>query len=516
MMPGFSNFGLSRSSSVRSSAPQSTVSPSQPVNIKIPYWAGTEEEVQAAQAVPSRSSSRRIGRKPVAASKATTPTITAPSLMSAAPAQPYSYEPLTRSPYVNSSILYWQDQVAAAAKAQGAPPRPLSPPYVPREEVQHQPGVAKPSDRQSQIRPLSPGSIFANGGTPPAPPATRKASLAAISRGIGSLRKAATTAKQALTPQHEPKISSPVAGSFHSRIPAGHVLEPQEDVAPLNLVGLEVAQADVPRFGQPDFKIAAAQEAAAHAKTASARAEAYEMLIGEPTPDVAAPSTHPAANSASPKKTVLRKVVDSTMDNFFDAGMDDSWVPALEGKVSTPGAPTAISLQTNNVTVPKKPFAALVPAAMKIRTLRNANQPLPSTSVTQTPAPSAMPEFNLAIPSLLQRTPAPTQAPLQVPRSATPAGKTGLAASLGTRGASYLPGVTCTQCGKVVDAVAVRDHRCGKKSASDRDPQPSDWSREQLYRSNFEEAGAEYTRSEVFIDTHIRAAYSSWRAGRRQ
>jgi len=521
-MPGLSNFGLSRSGSVRTAVPQTPTAPSTPVNIKLPYWAGTEEEVQAAQVVPSRSASRRLGRKPVAASKATPPTISrapSPSPTPAASARRFSYEPsgrtyepLARNPYVDSVVHYWQEQVAAAAE--GAPQRPVSPPYVPRGVAQRhgQPAVAQPSDGQSQIRSLSPGSIFANGGTPPALSSARKASLTAISRGIGSLRKATTTTvKKALNAQHEPKISSPVAGTFRRGIPAGHVLEPQDDVAPLDLVGLEVAQADMPRFGQPDFKIAATQEAVRRSQRASARAEAHEMLTGEPTPATTARIASPSATHASkpaPKKDVPRKVVDSSMADFFGAGMDDSWVPDPRAGLDPPPGPTDPSPAL------KKPLAALVPAALKIKKLRAANNPLPPKQPTL--AQSAVPKLNLAAPRPLQQpTPTPTQAPVQRPRPATPVGKSGLAAALGTRGASYLPGVTCTQCGKVVDAVAVPDHRCGKKSASDRDPQPSDWSREQFYQSNFE-SGEQDSRSEVFIDTHIRPGHTSWRAGKRQ
>lgn len=497
---------------MRTAEPQTPTAPSAPVNIKTPYWAGTEEEVQAAQVVPSRSASRRLERKLVAASKATTPTISrapSPTPTPAASARRFSYEPsgrtyepLTRNPYVDSCVLYWQEQVGAAGQQHGAPQRPVSPPYVPG-----QPAVAQPSDGQSQIRSLSPGSIFANGGTPPAPTAAKKASLT-ISRGIGSLRKATHAAKKAFHPQHEPKISSPVAGSFRRGIPAGHALEPQDDVAPLDLVGLDVAQADVPRFGQAELKIAATQEAARSSLRASARADAYAALTGEPTPattpTVAAPSAPPATNPAPPKKTAPRKVVDSAMSDFFGAGMDDSWVPDPRAGLDDPEPAAA----------PKKPFAALVPAALKIKKLRAANNPLPPKQPT--PAPSAVPKPNLVAPRPLQQpTPAPTQAPLQRPRPETPVGKSGLAAALGTRGASYLPGVTCTQCGKVVDAVAVQDHRCGKKSASDRDPQPSDWSREQFYQSNVE-PGEQDGRSEVFIDTHIRPGHTSWRAGRRQ
>lgn len=511
-MPGLSNFGLSRSGSVRSATPQTTVASPPPANIKTPYWAGTKEEMQAAQAAPapSRSFSLRRGRKPVAASKVTqspTPAQEAPTA-AAASSRPFSYEPLSANPYVGpveaASIRHWQEQATAAeslrkARRESATTnkRSSSPPYIPREAA----------ESLEQLRPLSPGSIFANGGTPPAPPAKGKA-FKALSRGLSTVRKAS------LTPQHGPKISSPVTGSFQRGLPTGHVLEPQEHAAPLNLVGLEVAQAHSSRFGQPDFRISAPSQGAERALVASSRAEAHEKLTGEPAP-AAAPKV--AAPPVTKPKTAPRKVVNSTFADVMDAGMDDSWVPkpqAGQARVSTLQASNPTPLPTNPSPGPRDPFSRMVSKPLRIRKQPATNTNLPSTSVApasasdwpwaQKPNPTAAPK------PLEQQRPTPTQSPCPTPPT------TGLAAALGARHASaLLPGVTCTQCGKVVDAVAVPDHRCGKRSAAERDAQASDWSREEFYRANFG-TGGEEEEKEVFVDTYLRPAHTSWRGvGRR-
>ena len=291
---------------------------SAPVTTKLPYWAATAEEMQAAQGVPKRSFSQRMGLKSVAASKATHTPTPAQAFKSVShmpvPARKFSYEPVVGNPYVDADQVdpatrYWQNEAAATRarkstrSSAAAHPRSSSPPYVPRED-----------QNVDQPRAISPGSIFANGGAPPAPPATRKASLT-ISRGVGSLRKASDSVKKALTPQHRPKISSPVAGSFQ-RVGA------QEDAAPLNLVGLKVAQDDSPRFAQADFQIAAAQEAAERARIALARRDSC---------------TAPPF-SALPKQ-VPRKVVNSTFGGVMDAGMDDSWVPNPRAGLDRPAPP---------------------------------------------------------------------------------------------------------------------------------------------------------------------------------
>ena len=125
-MPSLSNFGLSRSNSARTVESQSTVVASAPVNVKLPYWAPTAEEVEAAQlAAPKRSFSQRMGLKSVAASKATpTPTpaqATPPKPVPSptVPARKFSYEPVAGKPYadadrVDPATRYWQNEAAAA------------------------------------------------------------------------------------------------------------------------------------------------------------------------------------------------------------------------------------------------------------------------------------------------------------------------------------------------------------------------------------------------------------------
>jgi hypothetical protein len=322
-MTGLSTFGLSRSSSFSAAESQTTVASSTPVNTKLPYWAPTPEEVQGTQVVttPSRSFSLR-GHKPVAASKATPTTSPAQTIPRkpvpppATPARKFSYEPVVGNPYAETITTRSRNPLRAYPAANN---RSSSPPYDPTGRAQS----------PEQIRPLSPGSIFANRGTQPAPPAMRN--FAAVSRGIGSLKKASSTVKKALTPQHEPKISSPIAGSFQRGFPEGHPLA-QEDVLPLNLVGLEVAQADTARYAQPAFQFPTGPGAGETATITATRADSYRRLTGEQAPaNTGSPSTSrpapPATTPAPISKTVPRKVVQSTFGDVVDAGMDNSWVP---------------------------------------------------------------------------------------------------------------------------------------------------------------------------------------------
>ena len=554
-MPSLSNFGLSRSNSARTVESQSTVVASAPVNVKLPYWAPTAEEVEAARlAAPKRSFSQRMGLKSVAASKATpTPTpaqATPPKPVPSptVPARKFSYEPVAGNPYadadqVDPATRYWQNEAAAARarkstrSSAASHKRSSSPPYVPRE-----------GQNFDQPRSLSPGSIFANGGTPPAPSATRKASLT-ISRGIGSLRKASSNAKKALTPKPQPKISGPVAGSFQREF-AG-------ELEPLNLVGLDIAQADASRYAQPDFQIAAAQKAAERARVASARRDSHTRLTGESTPvaspQVASPSAPSGPNSspAATKKAAPRKVVNSTFGGVIEAGKDSSWVPNPragldrppppppeqniawpwskgkgKGKVSTPEASTvAPPPPTNNPPADLNPFAALAPAAQMFKKQGQANQEtLPTTPVTT--ATLAQPAAPLAPEPLAPRRPldtrcmpgssmTATQWAAQAPR--VPG--TDFTVGIYDRRVSDMLRIKCTGCNKVIFAAAIPGHRCAKPKMTAEEKANSNPKFEDFFQPKFTKVqqSEEAEKPEVFLDTYVGAAAQSvWRSVTRQ
>jgi hypothetical protein len=560
-MTGLSTFGLSRSSSVLAAESQTTVAPSTPVNTKLPYWAPTPEEVQGTQVVsPSRPFSLR-GRKPVAASRATpspTPVQAIPRKPVPTPTTParrFSYEPVIGNPYAETITTRSRNPLRAAPTANN---RSSSPPYVPTGRAQS----------PEQLRPLSPGSIFANPRAAPAPPATRKGSFAPISRGIGSFKKASSTvkkassaAKQALTPQHELKISSPIAGSFQRGFPEGHALAP-EYVAPLNLVGLDVAQADTGRYGQPAIQFSTGPGAGETTRITATRADSYRRLTGEQAPaNTGSPSTSrpapPATTPAPISKTVPRKAVESTFGDIMDAGMDASWVPNPragldrpppaeksfawpctkgKGKASAPEAPTDTppppsppppsppTPPTNNLQAELNPFAALGSAAQMFKKQGQANQPLPSTSAPQTSAP---PEASLVPKPLAPRHFNTSQA-VQLASQAPLAPGTDFTQDLRDRRTSQHLRVTCTACGKLIFAAAIASHRCAKPKMTEAEkaafnPQfsqffPASKKRggEQGDRQVAREAAVEDERPEVFLDTYVQAATTVWRTVTRQ
>jgi hypothetical protein len=525
-MPGLTTLGLSRSSSVRAAESQTTATPSTPVTTKLPYWAPTAAETQAAQVVTSS----RSGRKHVAASKATPTPTPAPAQaiprkpvpLPTTPARKFSYEPVVGNPYAEPVATTSSRNPLRAAPA--ANNRSNSPPYVPGARAQS----------PEQLRPLSPGSIFPNGGTPPAPPHTRNGSLAAISRGVGSLKKASSTVKQAsstvkhaLTPQHAPKISSPIPGSFQRGLPAGHVLA-QEELAPLNLVGLEVAQANTARYAQPAFQFATGPGAGETARITATRRDAYRRLTGEAAPATlgspSAPSFPSASTPAPPKQTTPRKAVNSTFGDVIDAGMDASWAGNVSAPTDTPPPPP-----TNNTTAELNPFAALGSAAQMFKKQGQANQPLPSTSVPQTSA------------SLVPKPLAPR--PLRPAANASQAVQLASQAPLvpGTdftqdprdRRVSQMLHVSCAKCHKVILAAAISNHHCAKPAMTEERKHEIRNMRISLmspkgqlgsYPSRCVKIGEwvamqaekEAEAPEVFLDTYVQAAQTVWRTVARQ
>jgi hypothetical protein len=564
-MTGLSTFGLSRSSSFSAAESQTTVASSTPVNTKLPYWAPTPEEVQGTQVVttPSRTLSMR-GRKPVVASKATPTPSPAQAIprkpvpTPTAPARRFSYEPVVGNPYAETITTRSRNPLRAYPAANN---RSSSPPYVPTGRAQS----------PEQLRPLSPGSIFANPRPAPARPATRKGSFAPVSRGIGSLKKASATvknassaAKKALIPQHEPRISSPIAGSFQRGFPEGHALAP-EYVAPLNLVGLEVARADTARYGQPAIQFSTGPGAGETTRITATRADSYRRLTGEaapanlgsPSPPPATNPAPPAANSIPSKTTVPRKAVESTFGDIMDAGMDASWAPNPragldrpppveksfawpwtkgKGKASAPEAPTDTSPPptatdtpppppaTNNLTAELNPFAALGSAAQMFKKQGQANQPLPSTSAPQTSAP---PEASLVPKPLAPRHFNTSQA-VQLASQAPLVPGTDFTQDLRDRRTSQHLRITCMACGKLIYAAAIASHHCAKPKMTEAEkaafnprfsqffPASKKRGGEQGDRQVAREAAVEDERPEVFVDTYVQAATTVWRTVTRQ
>lgn len=550
-MSGLSTSGLSRSSSFSVAESQTTVASSTPVDTKLPYWAPTPEEMQGTQVVttPSRSFSLR-GRKPVAASRATpspTPVQAIPCKpvpTPTAPARRFSYEPVVGNPYAEPVATNRSRNALRAYPA--ANNRSSSPPYVPTGRAQS----------PEQLRPFSPGSIFANPRAAPAPPpATRKGSFAPISRGIGSFKKASSTvkkassaAKQVLTPQHELKISSPIAGSFQRGFPEGHALAP-EYVAPLNLVGLDVAQADTARYGQPAIHFPTGPGAGEPTRITATRADSYRRLTGEAAPaNLGSPSPPPVASPAPSKTSVPRKAVESTFGDIMDAGMDDSWVPDPragldrpppveksfawpwtkgKGKASAPEAPTDTPPPppaTNNLTAELKPFAALGSTAQMFKKQGQANQPLLSTSAPQNSAP---PEASLVPKPLAPRHFNTSQA-VQLASQAPLVPGTDFTQDLRDRRTSQHLRITCTACGKLIYAAAIASHHCAKPKMTEAEkaafnPRFSEFfpackkrGAEQGGKQVAREAAVEDERPEVFLDTDVQAATTVWRTVTRQ
>jgi hypothetical protein len=139
---------------------------------------------------------------------------------------------------------------------------------------------------------LSPGSIF-NNGRVSAPLTRAQAASKAFSRGLGGVRKAAGQAKRAVS-HAGPSITSPVANTFSRGDRTGFVPLGQEDISALDLVGIELAQRDVRRFGQADHAIS-------DARADDPTAAALSQLTGEPIPpQTPHPSTRPAPSTTTP------------------------------------------------------------------------------------------------------------------------------------------------------------------------------------------------------------------------
>jgi hypothetical protein len=314
---------------------------------------------------------------------------------------------------------------------------------------------------------------------------------------------------------YEPVVGNPYAD-----------LAQQGDVAPLNLVGLEVAQADTAKYAQPAFQFATGPGAGETARVTATRADAYTRLTGEAAPaNLGSPTAPPATSPAATKKTTPRKVVNSTFGDVIDAGMDASWASdPRDGKVSTP-TDTPPPQPTNNLQAELNPFAALGSAAQMFKKQGQANQTLPSTSVAPAPTQPAKP---LAPKPLA--TSAWTKTPAQWASEAPPVPGTDFTQDLRDHRASQMMQVTCAKCTKVIPAVAIAGHRCAKPPMTEERKQevrnmriskmfpPSQFPSRCVKMGEWaaKAGSSEDEAPEVFLDTYVQAATTVWRSVTRQ
>jgi hypothetical protein len=478
---------------------------------KAPYWAGTEVSAKSQTTQPQAA--HGISRKPGGAghnTHTTSRTSTSPAAriilrkpVATVPASSpgWKYNAVEGNPYAQDATQQWIPASGSANKQRGT-----SPSHISTEKANGFQQNFFDGAHHQQV-PLSPGQLLSNGMTK---------ATDALSRGMESVRRAASQAKRALSVSHEPKISSPVPGSFQRGDRAGYVLESQEDILPLHLVGLEVAQANVRQFGQADYALADAK--------GDPRAVAMSMLTGDPmAPQPSSNSETPAlpapATPAPPKsKRTARKVVgqsgrDTVFGDILDAGYDSSWTSEPEALAQSDGkgkgragsrTPSAMPASFRPVPTGGNPFAVRRDSARMAPV--NLDRSLPSS-----PAPGSLRRCTSHFPQTWA-----SQAS-QARTSRTGTAKSSLAETLkadGVQRASYVGGIKCTNCGKVVDACAANDHRCSQRAAQavDNESQPTGFSRANAYAANF--GNQDWSKDddpEVVVDTFVHNGYTSWK-----
>jgi hypothetical protein len=225
---------------------------------------------------------------------------------------------------------------------------------------------------------LSPGSIF-NNGRVSAPLTRAQAASKAFSRGLGGVRKAAGQAKRAVS-HAGPSITSPVANTFSRGDRTGFVPLGQEDISALDLVGIELAQRDVRRFGQADHAIS-------DARADDPTAAALSQLTGEPIPpQTPHPSTCPAPSTTTPappepsprapgRRVVGQEERKNVFGDIIATGHDASWTgdshaPATQSaplnRMPAAGNPFVTLKQSMNPFITPRESENLVPQALPI------------------------------------------------------------------------------------------------------------------------------------------------------
>jgi hypothetical protein len=482
---------------------------------KTPYWARDEDDgpPQASQPIrrkpvatgPEAITLTDTSIRPIAQSIPRKPVLTQPA------AEPVLvYTPFEGNPYTDSA-QQWTNQ---------ANPESLTP--VPQV-------VAHNADQQPEVS-LSPA------------PTKKSKTTGVLSRGFGTIKKATGRARRSLETSGEAKISTPIAGSFHR----SGLNSPIVMATPLHLVGLEVAQADVPRYGKPDHLLASPH-------TAYPRDDSLSWRNGEPVPTKpsaapVAPIAPPAPSAPAPKRSKSRKVVnDADRETLFGdiiaAAQDSSWVDQSETQAKGPvrgeengpgniGGIRASATMPQSFMIPSSgnPFtASLNPPSGPTAPLRMSRQATnPDKSLPSSTAPDST------------RRQTTVNDPVYAPSDNTSRFAEALESD-GARRASHIPGIKCSDCGKMIDPVQVSDHRCGKRAAQavDHDNwQPAGLSRADTYASNYgrlsrlspattwgrdcmqslsglqgHETGFvdNNDESDVVVDTFVRGDHTSWR-----
>lgn len=522
-MPSFTNFGLLRSNSV-SDAAQPLPVPTR--RVKTPYFASGSEVslLEASLALPplpaGPASKIEISTKPSPARQA----IPRKPVAAHTPSGPDS----TYKPVFGHLIRPEGAQAAArpsTSHGSGRKRRDSSPHYISSEEFLNfaQPGVKAGcharleahNNAQQPERPLSPGSVFAN-GRPQASPTQSEASKV-LSRGIGSVRKAAESVKSALA--HEPKISGPIPGSFQ-RLERPRNLEGLGESGPLNLVGLETAQANKGKYAQADLELESAY-------VARARAQSFERLTGEPAPSVNAPKPAPksaARKPATPAATpapIPRRVVngadrETMFGDIIDAASDPNWQQKSQVQVQADSMARSQARIDSRGKGKAQPTRQLDPSRNVANRVPTAGNPFVRKDSFQTNVPEVL---SVKKQSATNKT-LPSAPPPKNPSRLQPARQLSVLEQTleagGARPSSYVPSIKCSDCGQYIEAETADEHRCQGASRS----RPSNATtiqsfastREALYRANFGlPLDPNDDEPEVVVDTFLHEGHTTWK-----
>lgn len=248
-----------------------------------------------------------------------------------------------------------------------------------------------------------------------------------------------------------------------------------------------------------------------------------------------------------PKRSKSRKVVnDSDRETLFGdiiaAAQDSSWVEEAEA----PAKGRVRGDEKAKCNVGGIRASAAMPPSFAIPAAGNPFAARPQHSAA--PAPLRIPQQPAHLDKSLPSSPAPgsmrrqtaVNNPVYAPRHDASRFSEALESD-GARRASYVPGIKCSDCGKMINAVQVADHRCGRRAAQAVDHEshaPTGLSRADTYRSNygrperlspattwgrgcmesisnvqgyetgFADDGDE---ADVVVDTFVRGDHTSWR-----
>lgn len=467
---------MGRKGSVQETPPST---PQKSTMTKRPYWAGTEDEYQPPPTPYTPTTEKKIPRKPVP--------------MSGIPSPGFVYKPVEGNPYLpspSSTKAPSSNYNPTKHKPVDGKPYQRSPSSSKAPKEAHNP-VKRTSHKSPDVkdkplppRPLSPGSIFNNGKPQHASwapePGHKRSYSGSLTKGFDSIIRTASTAKHAMSTKVEDeapglKISSPIPGSFKR---SG--MTPDDDPEPLDLVGLEVAQANVKKYGQADHALATTQ-ALAVAGRASALAKDVRKAKKEAPAPPKSPETPTSPTHKIPRKPVPkpqpkstapapapnpRRIISTASDavttwgEIIDAGMDETWVKDAEAKqqVRKSKQPTGAltgARRTNHVPDPRGEASRMSPAPLRISKRPSGDQSAASAPAEKQPYKSKV-----------------------------------------------VPAVRCSNCGGKVAVAAVATHKCERYL-------PPRQSREAVYAANYP-MNAPEDENEVIVDTFVRSQHTSW------